>query len=241
MSMPLSSQPAQFCIRRDTGFLVFSFPRSLGSGVYDEINGGQRKLVRTYLNYISTKFRPIWMRFGARVSKTPCQTLYPWVSVLARCFAYASTKSHPNQSKFGGDIAEINAHRFLLSPINFIINSTSQRPWEQKGQKTRVTPYSQQTRSQTKLVNRVPPPNRRTVRTQEPVGGTISVPCCEHPTRRLEPMAHGGFCSAQRPRQCHAGDHPKRSPLGVSTHPSPRSESGDKQSGGRTTPRNDGP
>src|SRR5712672_2710909 len=80
-------------LRRDTGFLVFSFPRSLGSGVYDEINGGQRKLVRTYLNYISTKFRPIWMRFG-------------------------------------GDIAQINAHRFLLSPINFIINSTSQRPWE---------------------------------------------------------------------------------------------------------------
>jgi len=97
--------------------------------------------VRTYLNYISTKFRPIWMRFGARVSKTPCQTLYPWVSVLARCFAYACTKSHPNRSKFGGDIAQINAHRFLLSPINFIINSTSQRPWEQKGQKTRVTPY----------------------------------------------------------------------------------------------------
>src|SRR5712671_3959871 len=128
-------------VRRDTGFLVFSFPRSLGSGVYDEINGEQRKLVRTYLNYISTKFRPIWMRFGARVSKTPCQTLYPCVSVLGRCFAYACTKSHPNRSKFGGDIAQINAHRFLLSPINFIINSTSQRPWEQKGQKTRVTPY----------------------------------------------------------------------------------------------------
>src|SRR5712675_1640008 len=82
------------------------------------------------------------MRFGARVSKTPCQTLYPWVSVLARCFAYACTKSHQNRSKFGGDIAQINAHRFLLSPINFIINSTSQRPWEQKGQKTRVTPYA---------------------------------------------------------------------------------------------------
>ena len=127
-------------LRCDTGFLAFSFPWSLGSGVYDRINGGQQKLVRIYLSYISTKFRPIWMRFGARVSKTPCQTLYPWVSVLARCFAYACTKSHPNRSKFGGDIAEINAHRFLLSPITFIINSTSQRPWEQKGQKTRVTP-----------------------------------------------------------------------------------------------------
>src|SRR5712672_2865005 len=133
----------RFCVqvlRRDTGFLAFSFPRSLGSGVYDEINGGQRKFVRTYLSYISTKFRPIWMRFGARVNKKPCQTLYPWVSVLARCFAYACTKAHPNRSKFGGDIVQINAHRFLLSPINFIIDSTSQRPWEQKGQKTRVTP-----------------------------------------------------------------------------------------------------
>src|SRR5882672_11475712 len=29
------------CLRRDTGFLAFLFPRSLGSGVYDEINGGQ--------------------------------------------------------------------------------------------------------------------------------------------------------------------------------------------------------
>src|SRR5712672_4468532 len=128
-------------LRRDTGFLVFSFPRSLGSGVYDEINGGQRKLVRTYLNYISTKFRPIWMRFGARVSKTPCQTRNPWVSGLARCFAYACTKSHPNRSKFGGDIVQIGAHQFSLSSINFVINSTPQGPWERKDQKTRVTPY----------------------------------------------------------------------------------------------------
>src|SRR5712672_3647965 len=100
----LSSEGCRPSVRRDTGFLVFSFPRSLGSGIYDEINGGQRKLVRTYLGYISTKFQPIWMRFG-------------------------------------GHITKINAHRFLLSPINFVINSTSQRPWEQKGQKTRVTPY----------------------------------------------------------------------------------------------------
>src|SRR5712672_791185 len=28
-------------LRCDTGFLAFLFPRSLGSGVYDEINGGQ--------------------------------------------------------------------------------------------------------------------------------------------------------------------------------------------------------
>jgi len=60
-------------LRRDMGFLAFSFPRSLGSGVYDRINGGQQTLVRTYLGYISTKFQQIWMRFGACVSKTPCQ------------------------------------------------------------------------------------------------------------------------------------------------------------------------
>jgi len=90
-------------IRRDTGFLAFSFPRSLGSGVYDEINGGQQKLVCTYLSYISTKFGAIWMSFG-------------------------------------GDIAQISAHQFLLSSINFVINSTPQGPWERKGQKTRVTP-----------------------------------------------------------------------------------------------------
>src|SRR5712672_331202 len=81
------------------------------------------------------------MRFGARVSKTPCQNRNPWVQGLARCFAYACTKSHPNRSKFGGDIAQIGAHQFSLSSINFVINSTPQGPWERKDQKTRVTPY----------------------------------------------------------------------------------------------------
>src|SRR5712671_2078383 len=81
------------------------------------------------------------MRFGARISKTPCQNRNPWVQGLARCFAYACTKSHPNRSKCGGDIAQIGAHQLLLSFINFVINSTPQGPWERKGQKTRVTPY----------------------------------------------------------------------------------------------------
>src|SRR5712672_1009955 len=81
------------------------------------------------------------MRFGARVSKTPCQNRNPWVQGLARCFAYACTKSHPNRSKFGGNIAQIGAHQFSLSSINFVINSTPQGPWERKDQKTRVTPY----------------------------------------------------------------------------------------------------
>src|SRR5712671_4045221 len=128
-------------LRSDMGFLAFSFPRSLGSGVYDRINGGQQTLVRTYLSYISTKFQQIWMRFGARISKTPCQNQNPWVQGLARCFAYVCTKSHPNWSKFGGNIAQINAHQLLLSSINSVINSTPQEPWERKGQKTRVTPY----------------------------------------------------------------------------------------------------
>jgi len=127
-------------LRCDTGFLAFSFPQSLGSGVYNEINEGQWKLVRTYLSYISTKFQPIWMSFGACVSKTPCQTRICVPMGLARCFAYMCTKTHPNQSKFGGDIAQISAHQFSLSSINFVINSTPQRPWERKGQKTHVTP-----------------------------------------------------------------------------------------------------
>jgi len=122
------------------GFLAFSFPRSLGSGVYDEINGGQQKLVHTYLSYISTRFRPIWMSSGARISKTPCQTCTCVPMGLAQCFAYACTKPHPNRSNLGGDIAQISAHQFLLSSINFIIISTPQGLWEQKGQKTCVIP-----------------------------------------------------------------------------------------------------
>src|SRR5712671_4208782 len=81
------------------------------------------------------------MRFGGRVSKTPCQNRNPWVQGLARCFAYTCTKSHPNRSKFGGDIVQIGAHQFSLSAINFVINSTPQGLWERKDQKTRVTPY----------------------------------------------------------------------------------------------------
>ena len=127
-------------IRSDTGFLAFSFPQSLGSGVYDQINGGQQKLVRTCLSYISTKFWPIWMSFGACISKTPCQTHGYRGIGLAQCFAYVCTKSHPNRSKSGNSIAQINAHQFSLSSINFVINSTSQGAWECKGQKTRVTP-----------------------------------------------------------------------------------------------------
>src|SRR5712675_2852738 len=108
------------------GFLAFLFPRSLGSGFYDEINGGKRKLVRTYLSYIFTKFRPIWISFGARISKTPCQTHGYRGMGLAWCFAYTCTKTNPDWLKFGEDIAQISAHQFSLSSINFVINSTPQ-------------------------------------------------------------------------------------------------------------------
>ena len=36
-----SQAHSQVLVRSDTGFLAFSFPQSLGSGVYDEINRGQ--------------------------------------------------------------------------------------------------------------------------------------------------------------------------------------------------------
>src|SRR5712672_2445295 len=117
-------------VRRDTGFLAFLFPRSLGSGVYDEINGGQRKLVRTYLIYISTKSHPNRSKFGGDISKTLCQTHGYTGTGLARCFAYACTRTYPNRSKCGGDIAQISAHQFLLSSINFVIISTPQGLWE---------------------------------------------------------------------------------------------------------------
>src|SRR5712672_4253864 len=81
------------------------------------------------------------MSFGAHVSKTPCKTHGYRGMGLAQCFAYACTKTHSNRSKFGGYIAQISAHQFSLSSINFIINSTPQGPWERKGQKTHVTPY----------------------------------------------------------------------------------------------------
>src|SRR5712671_6684763 len=127
-------------LRCDMGFLAFLFPWSLGSGVYDKISRGQQKLVCTYLSYISTKFQPIWISFGACVSKTLCQTHTSVPMGLAWCFAYACTKTNSNWSKFGGDIAQISAHQFSLSSIDFIIKSTPQGPWEQKGQKICVTP-----------------------------------------------------------------------------------------------------
>src|SRR5712671_3087123 len=124
MALKLSQAQLNQLIRRDTGFLAFSFPRSLGSGVYDRINGGQQKLVRIYLSYISTKFRPIWMRFG-------------------------------------GDIAQIGAHQLLLSSINSVINSTPQGPWERKGQKTRVTPYTSLLLLSSRLLASITPPTGR--------------------------------------------------------------------------------
>src|SRR5712671_2553879 len=69
MALKLSQAQLNQLIRRDTGFLAFSFPRSLGSGVYDRINGGQQKLVRIYLIYISTKSHPNLLKFGGDIAQ----------------------------------------------------------------------------------------------------------------------------------------------------------------------------
>src|SRR5712671_760804 len=131
------------------------------------------------------------MRFGAHISKTPCQTLYPWVLVLARCFAYACTKSHPNLLKFGGDIAQIGAHQRLLSSINSVINSTPQGPWERKGQKTRVTPYTSLLLLSSRLLASITPPTGR-----------------KHPSKQLCPPV-----PSTSPPSHPSLSHPLRSPL----------------------------
>src|SRR5712672_3876198 len=128
------------------------------------------------------------MRFGARVSKTPCQTRGYTGTGLAQCFAYACTKSHPNWLKFGGDIAQISAHLFSLSSINFVINSTPQGPWERKGQKTRVTPYTSLLLLSSRLLASITPPTGRKHPSKQlcpPVPSTspLSHPSLSHPLR----------------------------------------------------------
>src|SRR5712671_7922749 len=81
------------------------------------------------------------------------------------------------------------------------------------------TRVSQQNRRQTESVDRLPPPNRRTLGTKEPMGGTIPAPCRECSARGLESVAHRGLRSAQRSRQRHFGNDPERSPVGVPTYP----------------------
>src|SRR5712672_159574 len=96
---------------------------------------------------------------------------------------------------------------------------------------------SQQDRRQTKPVDCIPPSNRWTLRTEEPVGRAVSTPRRECTAGGLESMAHSGVSGTQRPRQFHAGRNPYRNPAGLSTHPSSRSERGDEQSDGGTTSR----
>src|SRR5712672_2023201 len=96
---------------------------------------------------------------------------------------------------------------------------------------------SQQDQRQTKPVDCIPPSNRWALRAEEPVGRAISTPRRERTARGLESMAHSGISSTQRPRQFHDGRNPYRSPVGLSTHPSSRSERGDEQSDGGTTSR----
>src|SRR5712672_2276944 len=96
---------------------------------------------------------------------------------------------------------------------------------------------SQQDQRQTKPGDCIPPSNRWALRAEEPMGRAVSTPRRERTTRRLESMAHGGVGGTQRPCQFHAGRNPYRGPVGLSTHPSPRSECGDEQSDGGTPSR----
>ena len=61
--------------------------------------------------------------------------------VLRRRLALKQAHTHPNRSRFGRDIAQVNLHQLSSSFSNFSISSTSQGLWEQKGPKTRVRPY----------------------------------------------------------------------------------------------------
>src|SRR5882757_8728269 len=87
----------------------------------------------------------------------------------------------------------------------------------------------QQNRRQTKPVDCIPPSNRCALRAEELMGRAVSTPRRECTTGRLESMAHGGVSRTQRPHQFHAGRNPYRSLVGLSTHPSSRSERGDEQ------------
>jgi len=60
------------------------------------------------------------------------------------------------------------------------------------------THASQQNWGQAKLVNSVSPSNRQTFGEEEPVGRTIPMSHRERTAGRLESVAHGSLCSAQR-------------------------------------------
>src|SRR5712671_3431679 len=91
-------------------------------------------LFELYLHQISTKLDEFWCTCKQNTVPNPYLCTHGFGMVFC-------LHVHQNSSKFGGDIAQISAHQFLLSSINFVINSTPQGLWEQKGQKTCVTPY----------------------------------------------------------------------------------------------------
>jgi len=122
--------------RRDTGFLCLfvPIPTVPGEWVRDTLME-DNETVRHTMGTISP---PNCARFGMRCGvprkqnpfskpKNPVPRGFRFGTVFG---LYACTKSHPNV-EFGGDIAQY-CHWFLLSPHNVIINSTSQRPWEQR-------------------------------------------------------------------------------------------------------------
>jgi len=104
----------------------------------DNENGAH--LCELYFHQISTDLDDLVIR----VRKTPCPKPVPMVFGLDTCFVLLMrfTKYHPNRfSKFGGDIAQINApgFGFYCPPINSSLNSTSQRPGGNKRPKKLVS------------------------------------------------------------------------------------------------------
>src|SRR5712672_2784864 len=94
-------------------------------------------LFELYLHQISTNLDEFWCTRKQNTMPNP----YPCTHGFGMVFCLHMHKTHPDRSNFGRDIAQISVYQFSLSSINFIINSTPQGPWEQKGQKTCVIPY----------------------------------------------------------------------------------------------------
>jgi hypothetical protein len=77
------------------------------------------------------------------------------------------------------------------------------------------------TRDQTKRVLSVPPPDRRTIRANEPMGGTV--PPTDHQQRpnRLERLAGDSHYGAQQSQKRHHQHHPLGSPTRLCASPTP--------------------
>ena len=96
---------------------------------------------------------------------------------------------------------------------------------------------SYQARDQSKSIHSLPPPNRRLIGAQKPMGRTISPPSHLGNTRRLGQMANNSVCSAQQPEKSNHRSVPKSNPDRI-RHPTPNPERrGNKQRLSGTTNR----